>query len=139
MMANEPSFRAQQGIRFQDEMKKPSIKSVSRWLVLLILCVGIAVLAARWWAGRSEAAVQARMHTASLVELERLAPKREWDPQVLYWLGVRLTEQGRHKEAASALARSCAMNPRSAAARAAFGLALARVDRPGDAESQLLQ
>src|SRR5438128_12099006 len=119
-------------------MKRRRIKSIARWFALLILSVGVAVLAARWWAGRSEAAIQAHLRTASLAELQRLAPKREWDPQVLYWLGVRLTEQGRHAEAAGALARSCAMNPRSAVARAAFGLALARVDRPADAESQLL-
>jgi Flp pilus assembly protein TadD len=105
--------------------------------VLLVACLLAALVLARWWASRSEAVFQARLQEAPLAELQKIARERDWDPQVFYWLGARLTTEGRHKEATEALTRSVKLNPGSAAARAALGLALARTERPGEAEEQL--
>src|SRR5947207_430609 len=65
--------------------------------------------------------------------------RRDWDPTVFYWLGARLTSEGRHQEAVAALARSTALDGSSAAAHAALGVALARTERPREAEAQLKQ
>jgi len=110
---------------------------IVRWLLILIVCVMAAALLARWWDSRADERMEARLRKASLEELERLSRERDWDPMVFYWLGERLTDAGRHKEAVKALARSAALNPASSPARAALGLALARSDRPDEAESQL--
>lgn len=188
---------------------RPSSRIV-RWAVTLAVCALTAVLLARWWSARAEQRLQAHLQAAPLSELQRLAKQRDWDPQVFYWLGlrltaagqpdaamqalarasgldpqtagvrdafliarrqafqahlrrasaaelqtltrkrpdnpeafywlgVRLTEQGRHREAAAALRRSVALNARSAAARAALGLALARIGQPFEAETELKQ
>jgi tetratricopeptide (TPR) repeat protein len=108
-----------------------------KWPVILIVCAGVAVPLARWWAERSEERFQARVREMPVAELQELAARREWDPMVFYWLGVRLTSEGRHPEALAALARSVALNPGSASSRASLGVALGRADRFSDAERHL--
>jgi tetratricopeptide (TPR) repeat protein len=81
----------------------------------------------------------AHLREAGLPELMAIASRRGNDPVIWYWLGTRLTAEGRHKQAVQALSRSVSLNPKSAAAHAALGLVLARVDRPQPAEEQLKQ
>jgi tetratricopeptide (TPR) repeat protein len=95
----------------------------------------IAVLAVR----HSELRESQRLAKATASELQEIVKKRDWDAEAFYWLGMRLTDEGKHAEAVNALARASALNPKSATALAALGLALARTDRPMDAESVLLQ
>jgi Flp pilus assembly protein TadD len=108
-----------------------------KWVAIVVACAGVAAALARWWAGRAEEQFQARVREMPLAELQQLALRRDWDPMVFYWLGVRLTTEGRHPEALAALVRSVALNPRSASARASLGVALGRADRFPEAEAQL--
>src|SRR2546423_225056 len=109
------------------------------WVAVLAVCVAVAVLLARWWAGAAEERFGRHLRSAPLEELQRLAQGRDWDPMLFYWLGARLTAEGRDREATAALARSVALNPRSAAAHAALGVALGRTGRPQEAEAELKQ
>ncbi|HZO87828.1 MAG TPA: tetratricopeptide repeat protein [Chthonomonadaceae bacterium] len=120
-------------------MIRHKIGKIVLWVFILAGCVGVATGLALWWNVRADARFQAHLQSASLEELQRLAKERDWDPEVYYFLGTKLTESGRHREAVNALARSAALNPHSTAARAALGLALARTDHPAEAEAVLRQ
>ena len=110
---------------------------VARLVAVGAVCLAAAAFLARWWTLRSEAAFDAHLRVADRDELAKTIRAHPWNPEVYYWLGVRLTEAGHHKEAVDVLARSVALNPRSAPSRAALGLALARTDQPQEAEAQL--
>lgn len=110
-----------------------------RWVAIVAGCLVAALLLAHWWAGKSEEQFQVRLREMPLEQLQELAARREWDPMLFYWLGVRLTSEGRHPEAVLALTRSVALNPRSASAHASLGVALGRAGRFADAEAQLKQ
>jgi tetratricopeptide (TPR) repeat protein len=80
-----------------------------------------------------------QLRQASVPQLMGIAAKNGNDPIVWYWLGVKLTQAGKNRQAAQALSRSLALNPNSAPARATLGLALARANYPRGAEAQLLE
>jgi Flp pilus assembly protein TadD len=114
-------------------------RALLAWLVIALVGSFGAVLIVRWSLSRADAQFEHHLSTASLPELQKIAKTRDWDPQVYYWLGSRLTQNGRHKEALQALARAAALNPKSSLTRAMLGLALARTDNPGAAEIQMQQ
>ena len=112
-------------------------RRIVRWIAVLCLCAGAAYSLAMWGNVVMERREQAHLQSASLLELQTLAKTRDWDPEVYYWLGTRLTEAGQHEEAVRVLTRSVGLNPTSAAANASLGLALARTDHPQEAEDAL--
>jgi tetratricopeptide (TPR) repeat protein len=80
-------------------------------------CIVVAGLLAQGWAVYSESRFQAHLRTASLTELRAIAKKRDWDPAVYYWLGVRLAQQAHPDDAVQALSRAVGLDPHSPAAR----------------------
>lgn len=117
-------------------MKNRLVKRLLTWAIVLTLSVGAAVYVANWWSVRSERKMRQHLQVASVSELQELSKKRDWDPEVFYWLGSRLTMEGNHKEALKALARSAALNPNSSAARSMLATELVRLDKPQEAEGQ---
>jgi tetratricopeptide (TPR) repeat protein len=95
-------------------------KSVLIKILMLAGCILVAGLLAQGWAAYSENRFQAHLRTASLPELRAIARKRDWDPTVNYWLGVRLTQQAHPDAGVQALSRAVALDPHYPAARAAL-------------------
>jgi tetratricopeptide (TPR) repeat protein len=108
------------------------VKSLVAWAVTLGLGVPVAVLLAQWWAGRAERQFQAQLQRATVAELRITAQKRDWDPTVYYWLGVKLTQQAQPDAAVLALTRSVALDPHDAAARTALEKARAAASASKD-------
>ena len=100
-------------------MSKAS-KSVLIKILVLAACVVVAVLLAQGWVVYSDNRFQAHLRTAPLPELRSIAKKRDWDPMVYYWLGVRLTQQKHGNEAVQALSRAVGLDPHYPAARVAL-------------------
>ena len=96
------------------------VKSLITRVVALGVGVAVAVLLAQWWAARAERQFQEHLRHATVAELRVTAQKREWDPTVYYWLGVKLTEQAQPDEAVQVLTRAVGLDPHDAAARAAL-------------------
>lgn len=119
-------------------MKKIGLlKRIIIWGVLLVGAAAVTVVLANWQAAASEKKMREHLIVATLPELQELAKKRDWDPEVMYWLGSKLSMEGNHGEAMKALARSAALNPNSSATFSMLGTELARLEKPQEAEIQL--
>lgn len=101
-------------------MERAKSGTILRWAVVCAACLAIAVPLARWGAARSEARFQNHLEKASVQELQEFARKRDWDPLVFYWLGMRQKAQGDHEAAIHSLARAVLLNPKSLQMRAAL-------------------
>lgn len=114
----------------------------SPWLrrgLVAVLCLAAAVGVALFAAGQFDRQLDARLTAMALPELEQAAKddRRNRDPKLHYWLGVRRSEAGKDKEALQALARSAQLDPRSAATRYSLGVLLDQLKQPAEAEKQL--
>ncbi len=116
---------------------KGTVKRILVWGVLLVFLAGGVAIFANWKAATSEKAMRQHLIVASIPELQALAKTRDWDPEVMYWLGSKLMADGNHVEAMKAFARSAALNPNSSASRSMLGTELARLEKPQEAEIQL--
>ncbi len=101
-------------------MKKESRGTILRWALVFAACLGIALPLARWGAARSETQFRAHLQKASTQDLQELARKRDWDPLVFYWLGMRQKAHGDHEAAIHSLAHAVLLNPKSLETRAAL-------------------
>lgn len=112
-----------------------------RWALIVLFGIGGAVGAAYFAADRADRQARARLAQAPLDELQRMAEQAQHrrDPLVFYWLGVRLSEANRPKDAVLALARAVLLDEKSPRSRYALGVALDAVNRPREAEDQLKQ
>jgi Flp pilus assembly protein TadD len=88
---------------------------------------------------RTDAWREGEFSRRTLPALEALARERGDDPVLLYWLGRRLSEAGRHRDAATVLESAVARDPLSARVRDAWAEALLATGNAPVAFSQLKQ
>lgn len=116
-------------------MKRPA-----RIAALVAAAAVVATAIAYVGALQMDRRFDAQLAAASVDQLQKRAaePQYQRDAKVHYWLGVRLSEAGRERDALVALTRSAQLDPDAAPTRYALGVLLEQMGRPEDAEGQFL-